>query len=314
LFPGRAPVIFGSGWMPWTRLSAAAGRERNMDFKFGVDSFIWTEVFGEKDLWVIAKARELGFDYLDLAIAYPAAFPLAKVKAEVDKCGIAPVTTHTMGKETNIASPDAAVRKAGVESLKILVDINYALGSKIMGGVIYAGWGCLSGKPPTEDEYNWSADAMREVAEYAKSKGDLVIAVEAVNRFETHLINTAEQAVSYCKRVGVSNMRVHLDCFHMNIEETSFVDAVNACGREYLGYVHVNESNRGIPGTGLVRWKEFFTALAGVGYAKPLVIESFDPNFEVLSRNCAIWRRFTATGEELAVQGLANLRRIAESI
>ena len=285
-----------------------------MQFKFGVDSFIWAENFGEKDLWVIPKAKELGFEYLDLAIAHPETFPLEKAKAAIDKCGIIPVTTTTLGKDNNLASGDAGIRAKGVESLKLLVDINYALGSKILGGVNYAGWGCLSGKPPTEREYEQSADAMREVAKYAAGKGDLIIAVEAVNRFETHLINTAEQGVAYCKRVGLPNMKVHLDCFHMNVEETSFPEAVRTCGKEYLGYVHVNESNRGIPGTGLVRWPEFFAALRDVGYFGPLVIESFDPNFEELSKNCAIWRRFTETGEELAVRGLANLKAIAEKI
>ena len=285
-----------------------------MKFEFGVDSFIWSENFTEKDLWVIGKAREIGFDYMDFAIAHPEVFPIDQVKTEIAKYNIIPVTTHTLSRETNLASSDVADRKRGIATLKLMVDINYSLGSKIMGGVIYAGWGCLSGKPPTEDEYKWSADAMREVAEYAQAKGDLTIAVEAVNRFETHLINTAEQAVAYCKRVGVPNMKVHLDCFHMNVEETNFADAVATCGTEYIGYVHVNESNRGIPGTGLVRWKEFFTALAKVGYCKPLVIESFDPNFEELAKNCAIWRRFTDTGEELAVRGLANLKKIAAEV
>ncbi len=285
-----------------------------MEFKFGVDSFIWAENFTEKDLWVVGKAREIGFDYMDFAIAHPKNFPTDKVLEEIKKHNIIPVTSTTLDKETNLASPDAAIRKNGIESLKLLVDINYKLGSKILGGVNYAGWGCLSGKPPTEDEYKWSADAMREVAEYALKNGDLIIAVEAVNRFETHMINTAEQGVSYCKRVGAKNLKVHLDCFHMNIEETNFADAVAVCGKEYLGYVHVNESNRGIPGTGLVRWKEFFEALAKVGYYKPLVIESFDPNFEELSKNCAIWRRFTDTGEELAIQGLANLKKIAATV
>ncbi len=285
-----------------------------MQFKFGVDSFIWAEDFGEKDLWVIPKAKELGFDYLDLAIAHPAKFPLEKAKAEIDKCGIIPVTTTTLDAKTNIASEDAAVRRQGVDSLKKLVDINYRLGAKILGGVNYGGWGCLSGKPPTEREYDLSADCMREVANYAADKGDLIIAVEAVNRFETHLINTAAQGVAYCKRVGLPNMKVHLDCFHMNIEETSFPEAVRTCGKQYLGYVHVNESNRGIPGTGLVRWSEFFAALKEVGYFGPLVIESFDPNFEELAKNCAIWRRFTDTGEELAVRGLANLKKIAEKV
>jgi D-psicose/D-tagatose/L-ribulose 3-epimerase len=285
-----------------------------MKFQFGVDSFIWAEDFGEKDLWIITKAKELGFDYLDLAIAHPETFPHKRVKEEIAKCGIIPVTTTTLGPDTNIASPDAAVRAKGVESLMRLVDINYELGSKILGGVNYAGWGCLTGKPPTEEEYARSADCMRGVAESALSKGDLTVAVEPVNRFETHMINTAEQGIAYCKRVGTPNMKVHLDCFHMNIEETSFVGAVRACGKQYLGYIHVNENNRGIPGTGLVPWRDFFLAIAEVGYRGPLVIESFDPNFEELSKNCAIWRRFTDTGEELAVSGLANLKTIAEKM
>ena len=44
-------------------------------FRFGVDSFIWTEVFSEKDIWILPKAKELGFDVVDLAIAIRKAFP-----------------------------------------------------------------------------------------------------------------------------------------------------------------------------------------------------------------------------------------------
>ena len=89
---------------------------------------------------------------------------------------------------------------------------------------------------------------------------------------------------------------------------------MNTCGKEYLGYVHVCENNRGIPGTGLVPFKEFFTALKNIGYKGYCVIESFDPSFEELNSQCAIWRKFADTGEELAVKGLANLKNIAESI
>jgi D-psicose/D-tagatose/L-ribulose 3-epimerase len=121
-------------------------------------------------------------------------------------------------------------------------------------------------------------------------------------------------AVRYCRDVGTGNVKVHLDSFHMTREENSFSGAVAACGREYLGYVHVCESNRGIPGGGLVPWKEFFTALAGVGYLGPLVIGSFDPGFEELNRLCAIWRKFADSGEALAVEGLRNLRRIAAQV
>jgi D-psicose/D-tagatose/L-ribulose 3-epimerase len=155
---------------------------------------------------------------------------------------------------------------------------------------------------------------MREVAHYAKEKGDVIIAIEPVNRFETHFINTAQDAVKYCQDVGIRNMKVHLDTFHMIREETSFAGAVRTCGREYLGYVHVCENNRGIPGTGLVPWKEFFVALKDIGYWGPMVIESFDPSFEELNRLCAIWRRFAESGEILAIEGLKNLRAVAGEV
>ena len=224
------------------------------------------------------------------------------------------VTTTTLNKDTNLISPDARVRARGVACLKTLVDINNELGSTILGGVNYAGWGCITGKPRTEREWGWSVEAMREVALYAKRSGTLTIAVEPVNRFETHFLNIAEDAVRYCTEVGTGNVKVHLDSFHMTHEESSFTGAVEACGREYLGYVHVCESNRGIPGTGLVPWKGFFTALKMIGYFGPLVIESFDPGFEELNRLCAIWRKFAESGEALAVAGLRNLTTIAEEV
>jgi D-psicose/D-tagatose/L-ribulose 3-epimerase len=283
-------------------------------FTFGVDSFIWSEVFSERDLWIIPKARELGFETLDIAIAHPETFPTEKVRKAVAEAGIRVVTTTTLNKETNLISPDPVVRARGVSSLKTLVDINYELGSTILGGVNYAGWGCITGKPRTEEEWAWSVEAMREAAQYAKKGGKLTIAVEPVNRFETHFLNVAEDAVRYCRDVGTGNMKVHLDCFHMTHEESSFGGAVETCGAAYLGYVHVCESNRGIPGTGLVPWKEFFRALKKVGYLGPLVIESFDPSFEELSRLCSIWRKFADSGEALAVAGLRNLKAIAAEV
>lgn len=283
-------------------------------FKFGVDTFIWTEAFSEKDLWVIDRAKEVGFDVIDIFISHPETFPTEKVKKRVDQVGIEPVTTITLSEKTNLLSPDSKIRANGVKTLKFMVDINLALGSKIIGGVNYAAWGYLTGKPRTEDEWKWSVEAMREVAEYAKEKGDVVIAVEPVQRFETHFLNIAEDAVRYCKDVGVPNMKVHLDSFHMIREERSFRKAVEVCGKEYLGYVHVCESDRGVPGTGLVPWKEFFIALKDIGYSGPLVIESFDPSFEELNRMCAIWRRFAESGEALAVEGLKNLKAIASEI
>lgn len=285
-----------------------------MSIQLGVDTFIWSEAFSEDDLWIIEKSKELGFAVLDIAVAHPETFPLERVKALAAEHGVEIVTTTTLNKDNSLISPDPNVRAKGTKSLKTLVDINNSLGATVLGGVNYAGWGCLTGEPRTDQEWEWSVTSMREVAEYARETGGVTIAVEPVNRFETHFLNIAEDAVQYCKDVGTGNIKVHLDCFHMIREESSFSGAVETCGKEYLGYVHVCESNRGIPGTGLVPWKEFFIALRDIGYDGALVIESFDPGFKELNRLCAIWRKFAESGEALAVEGKRNLEAIASAI
>ena len=283
-------------------------------FKFGVSSFIWSENFSKNDLNLIKTAKNLGFEAIDLLISHPEDFPVKEVREITKSIGIEPTTITVLNRETNLIDPDIKIRKAGIEFLKKLIDINTAIGSKILGGVNYAAWGYLSGKPRTEDEWKMSIECMREVANYARHGSEVVIAVEPVNRFETHFLNIAEDAVKYCKEVGTDNIKVHLDSFHMIREELNFTKAVKTCGKEYLAYVHVCENNRGIPGTGLVPWKEFFYALKIIGYNGPMVIESFDPSFEELSRLCAIWRKFAETGEALAVEGLKNLKNIEKEI
>ncbi len=285
-----------------------------MNFKFGVDSFIWTESFSQKDLWIIAKAKELGFEVVDFAISNPYTFPAELVKEELERVGIECVCTTTLTESTNPISPDPEIRRTAVAAMKKCVDICNYLGSPILGGVNYAAWGYITKKPRTAEEWQWGVESMREVGNYAKETGNVTICVECVNRFETFFLNIAEDAVKFCKDVGTGNIKVHLDCFHMIREEKSFRGAVLTCGKEYLGYIHVNENDRGIPGTGLVPFEEFFLAVKEAGYDGPLVIESFDPSFEELAGNCAIWRKFADTGEELAIEGLKNLKAIAEAL
>jgi D-psicose/D-tagatose/L-ribulose 3-epimerase len=283
-------------------------------FTFGIITLIWTEKFTEKDLQLIFRAKELGFDVLEINISHPETFPTTLVKERVKEAGIDVITSTALSCAHNIIDPSLKVRKTGVKILKKLVDISAEIDSQILGGVNYAGWGYITGRPRTEEEWMWSVDAMREVSQYAKEKCDLLIAVEPVNRFESHFLNIAEDAVRYCQAVGTKNMRVHLDSFHMIREESSFAKAVEACGKEYLGYVHACENNRGIPGTGLVPWRELFTTLRKVDFSGPLVIESFDPKFKELNRLCAMWRKFADSGEELVVKGLKNLKKIELSI
>jgi D-psicose/D-tagatose/L-ribulose 3-epimerase len=170
--------------------------------------------------------------------------------------------------------------------------------------------GYITGKPRTIDEWSWSVETLRNVAEYALQNSQIIIAFEPINRFETFFLNIAADAVKYCQDIGTSNVAVHLDTFHMIREETSFAEAVKVCGKKYLKHIHLGENNRGIPGTGLVPWTELFTALNDIGYSEAMSIESFDPGFTEINKICAIWRTYAESGEALATEGLKNLKSI----
>ena len=278
------------------------------EFRFGVNTLIWTENFSEQDLWILPRIRKLGFQAIDLSVARPEDFPVEATRRVLGETGVEPVITTALALQHNPVSPDSGVRRSAVENLKRIVDIANALGARIVGGVIYAAWGYKTNRPRTEQEWQWSLECMREVARYARETGEVVLAVEVINRYVTHFLNIAADAVRYCGETGMGNVKVHLDSFHMMIEEESFAKAIRCCGREHLAYFHTCESHRGIPGTGLVPWRETFDTLREIGYDSPLVIESYDPRFVRAASNSCIWRNLAASGEELAVKGLQFFR------
>jgi len=278
--------------------------------KFGIHSLLFRETFLEKDLPLLDKCARLGFDAVEIIPFDPGNFPAAKVKAAAADLGLAINTGYGMPLEYNTISPDPKVRRAGIEFSKKLIDLSVAAGAEVFGGMIYCGWGYLSGRPRTEEEWRWAVDGYREVAEYAAAADpSLVLGIEPVNRFESHFINTAADAVRFIREVGTPNIKVHLDTFHMIREENDIRQAVLDTGSD-LGYVHACENQRGIPGTGLVPWREFFRALRQVGYDGCVTIESFDPNMESIAKLCCIWRKLADSPEQLASEGLAYLKRV----
>lgn len=281
-----------------------------MDLKMGVSSLLWTESFGIDDVGLFEKVKSVGFDVFDICVADPFDFPVKEVRKAAANAGIELITISVAMEDRNPVSPDAASRQKAVEFLKRMIDISMGIGSKIVGGPNYAAWGYITGSSRTDDEWKWAVDTIRKAAEYAKQQGDVVLAFEPINRFETYFINIAADAVKFAEDIGLDNVGVHLDTFHMIREEKNIPDAVKACG-DRLFYLHVCENDRGIPGTGLVPWKEFFGALKDIDYKGIVTIESFDPNFEEINRTCAIWRKFAESGEQLATEGLRNLKAIA---
>jgi D-psicose/D-tagatose/L-ribulose 3-epimerase len=277
---------------------------------FGIHSLLFRETFLEDDLPLLDKCKAMGFDAVEIIPFDPDHFPAAKVKAAARDLGLVINTGYGMPLEYNIISPDAAVRRRGIDFSKHLIDLSAEAGAQVFGGMIYCGWGYLSGRPRTEQEWNWAVEGYREIASYALGAAPgLILGIEPVNRFESHFINTAADAVRFIQAVGTPNIRVHLDTFHMIREEESFARAVLETGA-HLGYVHACENQRGIPGTGMVPWAEFFGALKQIGYDGCVTIESFDPNMEKIAKLCCIWRKLADTPEQLASEGLRFLRGV----
>lgn len=277
--------------------------------QFGIHSMLFRETFTEEQLPLLDKCRNMGFDAIEIIPFDPDAFPAAKVRRAAANLGLTVNTGYGMPVEYNVISPDPATRRRGVEFSKRLIDLSNEAGARVFGGMIYCGWGYLTGKPRSQDEWNWGVEAYREIAGYARGCSDLILGIEPVNRFESHFINTAADAVRFIRAVGMPNVKVHLDTFHMIREEDSFREAVLAAGSD-LGYVHACENQRGIPGSGLVPWFEFMTALRDVGYDGCITIESFDADMEKVAKLCCIWRKLADSPEQLAAEGLRFLRSL----
>jgi len=282
--------------------------------KYGLELLLWTGDFTKEDVPKISHAGELGFDGVELHLGYPDHIPVEDVKNELDKNNMEINFAVTLTNETNPLSSDTGVRKKGVEFFKKCIDVAYAItkGGCGIGGVNYASWGYFTGTARTEQEWEWAVLNFREAARYAKDKG-ITLCIEPVNRFETYFINTAEDGVRLCKDVGESNVKVHLDTYHMIREEKSFYNAIVDTG-DYLGYFHACENERGIPGTGLVDWETVYRALKDIDYNGWITIESFVPDIEELARLCAIWRKLAPSADALAGEGLKNIKAFDEKI
>ena len=114
-----------------------------------------------------------------------------------------------------------------------------------------------------------------------------------------------------CREVGSEALKVQVDTFHANIEEKDTAAAIRAAG-PYVGHFHASESDRGVPGTGQVRWSEVFAALKDIKYDRWITIESFATGIVGLCAAACIWRPIYESADGLATDGLKFLKKTAK--
>jgi len=280
--------------------------------KFGIHSLLWAERFDIHAEPVINKAKKLGFDAVEIYVSPPQleSFDKPRVKKALESAEMKCIGSTALTLDTDFTSPDEATRKRGVNHLKNAARLFSELGADLVAGVVYTAWGKIVGRGRTEEEWKHSAESLKETCRLIRDY-DVTLGLEPVNRFESYFINTAADAVKMVKEVGEPNIGVHLDTFHMNIEEKNYYDPIVETGK-LLCHVHCCENDRSIAGTGSVNWDEVFRALAKIGYDKWITLESFTPEIKEVAASTAIWRQLAPSADALASEGLKFIKSMQE--
>lgn len=273
--------------------------------KLGVHSFVWTagtsNADAERAIGLTAKA---GFDLLEVAGMNLAAIDVAFVRQTLERHTIGATMSFGLDADHDISSNDDARINAGRQRLLEGVAVARDIGATHVCGILYGAFR-KHDQPPTTKGVARSVEVVRHVGEVAAQSG-ITLGMEVVNRYESNILNTAAQAVEFVKRVDLPNVLVHLDCYHMNIEEADVAEAIRATGK-YLGYFHTGDSHRGYLGSGSINFSRIFRALVAIDYQGPVTFESFSSRVvgQPLEGILGIWRNLWEDGWDLAVHARA---------
>jgi D-psicose/D-tagatose/L-ribulose 3-epimerase len=277
--------------------------------RLGINTFLFTSPFTTESTKLFPQFKKWGFETVELAIEDPSHIDPAKVKAALDKNGLA------CGSACACLGPDRDLRgtpeqqKNALDYMQKVIDQMVILDCPSLIGPVYSAVGRADAVPADEYKQQWKTVVrnLKQLCKYAQARGRQVC-MEPLNRFETDFINTCDQALQMVADVGSPALKLHLDTFHMNIEEKDQAKAIRKAGK-VLGHFHACGSDRGTPGHDHIDWKPIAAALKAVRYQGDVVIESFTTDVKVIARAAAIWRRIEPTRDEIAVKGIKFLKK-----
>lgn len=276
--------------------------------RLGIFMNFWERNWDADHIKYVNKAADIGFDILEFQ-AQPllemSDDRMREIKKAADDRGIE--LTYSLGLDPayDVSSADESIRLGGIDYLKRIVEKVAFMDGKIISGVSYQGWGV---SPEIGDskqaQVERSVASMKEIVKTAEDYG-VVYCVEAVNRFEAAVINTAQEALDYINRVDSKNIGVLLDTYHMNIEETNIGDAIRLVGDKLTSF-HTGENNRLAPGRGHLNWDEIFKALADIHYQGRIVSEPFVMQGGQVGQDIKVWRDLVPNPTEEKIDGEAK--------
>jgi len=274
--------------------------------KIGVTSWIWVYPFDPR---VIGKAKEIGFDGIEIPIEDPKRINVKKAKEALKSHEIECSSIYTvLGPDRDVVHPDKVVRENAKKYLKTCVDFATEFDTDIVCGPLYSCVGKTKFMRDKEREWKYAVMGLKEIGKYAEDR-NVFLAVEPLNRYETRLVNLVSDCARMLKEVDSPVVKLNFDTYHGNIEEKSLGQAIREAG-SILYHVHACEHDRGTPGSGHTEWREVAQALKDIGYDRYMVIETFQPGAKKIATAASIWRSLAASQDELAQEGLLFLREL----
>jgi D-psicose/D-tagatose/L-ribulose 3-epimerase len=263
--------------------------------KIGMNMLLWTNHVTEAHLPILENIKEVGYDGIEIPLGEGDVKHYTHLSKQISDLGLQTTCVTSLLEDSNIASPNANIRKAGLAHIKWAIETAATLNAGVVTGPFHSAFAYFTGVPPTHDEKKWSIENLQMAGEYA-AQFDIQLAPEALNRFECYLINTMSDMKAHLDQVNHPNVGSIFDTHHANIEEKSQREAILTI-EPYLKHVHISENDRGTPGKGQINWEEVFSTLKEINYDGWITIEAFSRAIPEFSNAINVWREFSLDDE-----------------
>lgn len=286
----------------------------SLNIKFGVSTWLWTSPFTTESIEVLfPKIASMGFDVVEIAVEDPLLIDIKAVKQGLQKHKLKAIVCGAFGPSRDLTHEDSSVHRNCFTYIKSCLDFCVELDTPFFGGPMYSAVGKARMLPPEKRKKEWdmAVKNLRVVCDMASSRG-LQIGLEPLNRFESDLVNTAEDVDRLIRDIDHPSAKIMLDGFHMNIEEKDVEQAIITAGKNLI-HVQVSENYRGTPGTGQTRWGAYRRGLEAIGYEGTVTIESFTPENRELAGAVCFWHPMAESQDAFASDGLRFLRNWASA-
>ncbi|WDR06278.1 sugar phosphate isomerase/epimerase [Devosia rhodophyticola] len=274
--------------------------------KFGIHAGLWMARWTDEISPILKHVADLGYDGVEISLLGMTNEKAAATAGLIRDHGLEVTCSHGLSRDADITSADPAVQQAGLEHLRWAVRTCATLGSHGLAGVVYAPWGVFD--PLKKADRTARSAHMLAKLDVDLADAGVTLGIEAINRFETDLVNTSAEAVTLARATGSDHIGALLDTFHLNIEEKDIATAITSAG-DKLVHFHVSDNDRGVPGSGHVPWDVVQSSLKTMRYNGWIVAEMFVLAGNPASADLNIWRNIEPEAQGAAQQALQFMRR-----